>query len=69
MAEYNQLGVLAALLLFAALTAKDIYLGRSSPQRGQVTPANLHRDAVPAADSAPPKPGVEAGPVIRFRYW
>ncbi|TNN29340.1 Selenoprotein T2 [Liparis tanakae] len=30
MAEYTQAGLLSALLLFTALTVRDVYLGRSS---------------------------------------
>lgn len=67
MAEYNQAGVLSAVLLFTALTARDIYLGRSSLQREQVTAANLQRDAVPGRDRA--KPSLYSGPVLRFQYW
>lgn len=69
MAEYNQVGVLSAVLLFTALTARDIYLGRSSPQRGPVTTPNLHRDAVLGTDSAKPKPSLYGGPVLKFQYW
>lgn len=67
MAEYNQVAVLSAVLLFTALTARDIYLGRSSPQRGQATTPNLHRDAVPGVGSA--KASLDGGPVLKFQFW
>uniref|UniRef100_A0AAQ4RFH6 Selenoprotein T n=1 Tax=Gasterosteus aculeatus aculeatus TaxID=481459 RepID=A0AAQ4RFH6_GASAC len=35
MAEYSQVGLLAALLLFTALTVRDVYLGRSGLQLEQ----------------------------------
>uniref|UniRef100_A0A672ZQN5 Selenoprotein T n=1 Tax=Sphaeramia orbicularis TaxID=375764 RepID=A0A672ZQN5_9TELE len=38
MAEYSQTGLLAALLLFTALTVRDVYVGRTTPQRPGPTP-------------------------------
>lgn len=65
MAEYNQVGVLSALLLFTALTARDIYLVRT----GQVTTSSLNRDPAPGAGSAKPKSTLYNGPVLKFQYW
>lgn len=69
MADYNPLALLSALLFFTALTARDIYLGRSSPERGQVTTPSLYRDAEPSAHSAKARPGLYSGPVLKFQYW
>ncbi|TMS01793.1 Selenoprotein T2 [Larimichthys crocea] len=72
MAEYSQLGLLAALLLFTALTVRDVYLGRSSPHRGQ-QPADgpsLSPDTV-LPDTEPGKPAKSSlytGPVLKFQY-
>ncbi|TKS65035.1 Selenoprotein T2 [Collichthys lucidus] len=73
MAEYSQVGLLAALLLFTALTVRDVYLGRSSPHRGQ-QPADgpsLSPDTV-LPDTEPGKPAKSSlytGPVLKFQYW
>uniref|UniRef100_A0A674MGN9 Selenoprotein T n=1 Tax=Takifugu rubripes TaxID=31033 RepID=A0A674MGN9_TAKRU len=64
MAEYNQIGVLSALLLFTALTARDIYLVRTGLQRGQVTTSSLYRDP----GQAKPKSTLYNGPVLKFQY-
>lgn len=65
MAEYNQIGVLSALLLFTALTARDIYLVRTGLQQGQVTTSSLYRDP----GQAKPKSTLYNGPVLKFQYW
>lgn len=71
MAEFSQAGLLAALLLFTALTVRDVYLGRSSPQRGdqQADSPGLSPDTPP--DLEPGKPGKSSmytGPVLKFQY-
>ena len=72
MAEYSQAGLLAALLFFTALTVRDIYLGRSSPQRGQ-QPADspgLSPDTLPDTDPGKQtKSTVYSGPLLKFQYW
>ncbi|CAB1427058.1 unnamed protein product [Pleuronectes platessa] len=67
MAEYSQGGLLAALLLFTALTARDVYLGRSSPQRGH-SPADSLGLSSATEPERPAKPSVYTGPVLRFQY-
>ncbi|KAA8577576.1 hypothetical protein FQN60_001049, partial [Etheostoma spectabile] len=70
MAEYSQLGLLAALLLFTALTVRDVYVGRSNP------PDALQAARSQSADSPgpPPEPGKPAepslypGPMLKFQY-
>uniref|UniRef100_A0A3Q1GF94 Selenoprotein T n=1 Tax=Acanthochromis polyacanthus TaxID=80966 RepID=A0A3Q1GF94_9TELE len=71
MAEYSQAGLLAALLLFTALTVRDVYLGRSSPHRGQQpTERPGHSpDTVPDTEPGrPAKASLYSGPVLRFQY-
>uniref|UniRef100_A0A3B4UWE2 Selenoprotein T n=1 Tax=Seriola dumerili TaxID=41447 RepID=A0A3B4UWE2_SERDU len=68
MAEYSQAGLLAALLLFTALTVRDVYLGRSSPQRGH-PPVNSPGLSPPDAEPGKPaKSSLYTGPVLRFQY-
>uniref|UniRef100_A0A3B4YFA0 Selenoprotein T n=1 Tax=Seriola lalandi dorsalis TaxID=1841481 RepID=A0A3B4YFA0_SERLL len=68
MAEYSQAGLLAALLLFTALTVRDVYLGRSSPQRGH-PPVNSPGFSPPDAEPGKPaKSSLYTGPVLRFQY-
>uniref|UniRef100_A0A3Q2QT71 Selenoprotein T n=1 Tax=Fundulus heteroclitus TaxID=8078 RepID=A0A3Q2QT71_FUNHE len=63
MAEFGSGGLLAALLLFTALTLKDVYVGRSD-HRGDVSV-----DTEPDSESGkPPKAALYSGPVLRFRY-
>lgn len=72
MAEYSQAGLLAALLLFTALTVRDIYLGRSNLQRGQqpVERPGLSPDTLLDTDPGKPaKPSMYTGPVLKFQYW
>lgn len=59
MAEYSQAGLLAALLLFTALTVRDLYLGRPG-----LSPDNLP-DTEPGK---PAKSSLYTGPVLRFQY-
>uniref|UniRef100_A0A3Q1AWX8 Uncharacterized protein n=1 Tax=Amphiprion ocellaris TaxID=80972 RepID=A0A3Q1AWX8_AMPOC len=71
MAEYSQAGLLAALLLFTALTVRDVYLGRSSPHRGQ-QPADRPGHSPDSLPDTEPgraaKASLYSGPVLRFRY-
>lgn len=72
MAEYSQAGLLAALLLFTALTVRDVYLGRSSPQRGQQSADSpgLSPDNLPDTEPGKPaKASMYTGPVLKFQYW
>ncbi|KAF1385148.1 hypothetical protein PFLUV_G00127670 [Perca fluviatilis] len=70
MAEYSQAGLLAALLLFTALTVRDVYVGRSNPPRA------LQADHSQSADSPglspepgkPAKPSLYTGPLLKFQY-
>uniref|UniRef100_A0A672GG75 Selenoprotein T n=1 Tax=Salarias fasciatus TaxID=181472 RepID=A0A672GG75_SALFA len=64
MAEYSQAGLLAALLLFTALTVRDVYLGRSSSQRPGLSPSSSP-DPEPARAA---KASTYSGPVLRFQY-
>lgn len=66
MLEYNQLGVLSAVLLFTALTARDIYLVRTS---FQTTTPSLFQDPAPGTDSNKPMSTLYNGPVLKFQYW
>uniref|UniRef100_A0A8C2YYZ2 Selenoprotein T n=1 Tax=Cyclopterus lumpus TaxID=8103 RepID=A0A8C2YYZ2_CYCLU len=69
MAEYSQVGLLAALLLFTALTVRDVYLGRSSLQPAG-SPAGISPDPLPdTGPGKPAKPSLYTGPVLRFQYW
>uniref|UniRef100_A0AAZ1WXT8 Selenoprotein T n=1 Tax=Oreochromis aureus TaxID=47969 RepID=A0AAZ1WXT8_OREAU len=67
MAEYSRTGLLAALLLFTALTLRDIYVGRSSSQSGHQPPDNsaVFPDTEPRK---PAKAAIYSGPVLRFQY-
>lgn len=71
MAEYSQAGLLAALLLFTALTVRDIYLGRTSPQRGH-QPADspgFSPDTLPDTEPGKPaKSSLYTGPTLKFQY-
>ncbi|KAL6117179.1 uncharacterized protein ACO6RY_15019 [Pungitius sinensis] len=72
MAEYSQAGLLAALLLFTALTLRDVYLGRSSLQLEQqpTESPGLSPDTLP--DNGPgraAKPSLYSGPMLKFQYW
>lgn len=72
MAEYSQAGLLAALLLFTALTVRDIYLGRSSLQRGQQPAERPGLSPETLSDISPGKPiksSLYTGPVLKFQYW
>uniref|UniRef100_A0A3Q3GAC6 Selenoprotein T n=1 Tax=Labrus bergylta TaxID=56723 RepID=A0A3Q3GAC6_9LABR len=71
MAEYSQAGLLAALLLFTALTVRDVYLGRMSSQHGQqqADSPGLSPDTLPGTEPGKPaKPSLYTGPVLRFQY-
>uniref|UniRef100_A0A3B5B5Y8 Selenoprotein T n=1 Tax=Stegastes partitus TaxID=144197 RepID=A0A3B5B5Y8_9TELE len=71
MAEYSQAGLLAALLLFTALTVRDVYLGRSSPQRGQQPADRQGLSPDTLADTEPGRPAkasLYSGPVLKFQY-
>ncbi|CAM9120620.1 unnamed protein product [Lampetra planeri] len=72
MAEYSQQGLFAALLLFTALTLRDVYNGRATSQSGQ-QPAEipgLSPDRLPETEPGKPaKPSLYTGPVLRFQYW
>ena len=72
MAEYSQAGLLAALLFFTALTVRDIYLGRLSPQRGH-QPADspgLSSDTLSYTDPGKPaKSSLYTGHVLKLQYW
>lgn len=61
MAEFGSGGLLAALLLFTALTLRDLYVGRSDRRTG-VSP-----DTEPESGK-PPKAALYSGPVLQFRY-
>lgn len=68
MAEFSQSSLLAALLLFTALTVRDIYLVRSSSKRGhQPTDNPSVSTGTEAGKSA--KSTVYNGPVLKFQYW
>lgn len=64
MAEYSQAGILAALLLFSALTVWDVYVGRSGPQRPGLSPGGSPE---PEPNRAA-KTSMYTGPVLRFQY-
>lgn len=61
MAEFSGSGLLAALLLFTALTLRDVYVGRTDPQKGHLPADSEH--------TKPAKASSYAGPVLRFQYW
>uniref|UniRef100_A0A3Q2CEP7 Selenoprotein T n=1 Tax=Cyprinodon variegatus TaxID=28743 RepID=A0A3Q2CEP7_CYPVA len=63
MAEFGSGGLLAALLLFTALTLRDVYVGRTDRKGG------LSLDAETDSESGKtPKAAMYSGPVLRFRY-
>lgn len=68
MAEYGHTGLLAAVLLFTALTVRDIYLGSSSPQGGHQPPDGSALSPNTEAGK-PGKATLYSGPVLRFQYW
>lgn len=64
MSEFGPSGLLAVLLLFTALTLRDVYVGRSKQQ-----PAD---GPSPLPDTGPgehARASAYTGPVLRFRYW
>ena len=71
MAEYSQAGLLAALLLFTALTVRDVYVGRSSPQRGHQSAdgAAAATDMLPETEPGKAAKSMYTGPVLKFQYW
>uniref|UniRef100_A0A3Q3VV69 Selenoprotein T n=1 Tax=Mola mola TaxID=94237 RepID=A0A3Q3VV69_MOLML len=71
MAEYSQSGLLAALLLFTALTVRDVYVGRLSLRHGHQSAErpDLSRDNLRDTDPGPPpKSSLYSGPVLKFQY-
>ncbi|GLD68803.1 selenoprotein T2-like protein [Lates japonicus] len=68
MAEYSQTGLLAALLVFTALTARDVYLGRSSLQRGHPPADSPELSPADTEPGKPTKSSLYTGPVLRFQY-
>lgn len=69
MAEYSQAGLLAALLLFTALTVRDIYLGRSGGQQ-PAERRGFSQDTLPDSEPGrPAKSSLYTGPVLKFQYW
>lgn len=68
MAEYTQAGLLAALVLFTALTVRDVYLGRSSLHRAG-SPGSSPEPLPDTGPGKPAKPSLYTGPVLRFQYW
>uniref|UniRef100_A0A673ND83 Selenoprotein T n=1 Tax=Sinocyclocheilus rhinocerous TaxID=307959 RepID=A0A673ND83_9TELE len=61
MAEYSQAGILTALLLFTALTVRDIYVGRSSMTQQDSTGPDLHTQRQN-------KHTLYTGPVLKFQF-
>ena len=77
MAEYTQTGILAALLLFSAVTLRDIYVGRNQQQNHNhqqnqqaAESLGLASDGLPDPGTLKPgKPALYTGPVLKFQYW
>uniref|UniRef100_A0A3B5M7K8 Selenoprotein T n=1 Tax=Xiphophorus couchianus TaxID=32473 RepID=A0A3B5M7K8_9TELE len=61
MAEFGSGGLLAALLLFTALTLRDVYVGRSDHR------TRAFAETEPESGK-PPKAALYSGPVLQFRY-
>ncbi|TRY98518.1 hypothetical protein DNTS_014643 [Danionella cerebrum] len=61
MAEYSQTGLLTALLLFTAVTVKDIYMGRNAVTQQERTVPELN-------PQRPNKQAFYTGPVLKFQY-
>ncbi|KAK2904600.1 hypothetical protein Q8A73_011257 [Channa argus] len=69
MAEFSQTSLLVALLLFTAITVRDIYLGRSNPQRGHQLDDTSDVTPDLPMDTEPGKPAKSTqSPVLKFQY-
>ncbi|TST60402.1 Selenoprotein T2 [Bagarius yarrelli] len=73
MAEYSHTGILTALLLFTAVTVRDIYLGRTATEQlePQTAKSNMASNGFPEAESNTArqnKPKFYTGPVLKFQY-
>ncbi|GAA6105733.1 selenoprotein T2 [Tachysurus ichikawai] len=70
MAEYSHTGILTALLLFTAVTVRDIYLGRTATEQ-QDAQSSVASGGFPEAQSSTQrqnKPKFYTGPVLKFQY-
>ncbi|TDG95887.1 hypothetical protein EPR50_G00244240 [Perca flavescens] len=70
MAEYSQAGLLAALLLFTALTVRDVYVSRLNPPRALQAAHSQSADSpdLSAEPGKPAKPSLYTGPLLKFQY-
>lgn len=64
MSEFGPSGLLAVLLLFTALTLRDVYVGRSKHQ-----PADGPSVLPNTGPGEHARASAYTGPVLRFRYW
>ncbi|MCJ8733825.1 hypothetical protein PDJAM_G00228140 [Pangasius djambal] len=74
MAEYSHTGILTALLLFTAVTVRDIYLGRTATEQleQQAAKSSMASSGFPEPESSSTqrqsKPKFYTGPVLKFQY-
>lgn len=74
MAEYSHTGILTALLLFTAVTVRDIYLGRTATEQleKQAAKSSMASSGFPEPESSTQrqsKPKFYTGPALKFQYW
>ncbi|KAF7707080.1 hypothetical protein HF521_018298 [Silurus meridionalis] len=71
MAEYSHTGILTALLLFTAVTVRDIYLGRTATEQleQQAAKSSMASDGFLEPNTQRQnKPKFYIGPVLKFQY-
>lgn len=74
MAEYSHTGILTALLLFTAVTVRDIYLGRTTTEQleQQAAKSSMASNGFPEPESNTERQSklkFYTGPVLKFQYW
>lgn len=77
MAEYSHTGILTALLLFTAVTVRDIYLGRTTTEQLEQQEQQAAKSSVASNGFPEPESNTErqsklkfyTGPVLKFQYW
>ncbi|KAJ8255157.1 hypothetical protein GJAV_G00201660 [Gymnothorax javanicus] len=68
MAEYSQVGILTAMLLFTVVTVRDIYIGKNMAQQQHQQAAD-NMDIGHSLDlQKPGKHKLYTGPVLKFQY-
>lgn len=71
MVEYSQAGILTALLLFTAVTLRDVYLGKNSAQQQHQATNSLDMEPDDLRETEPHKLAKQklyTGPVLKFQY-